>query len=462
MTGARRRVAVVGAGISGLATAWHLAGHADVVLFEADNPFGGHAHTVDLPLKGVTFGVDTGVLVFNHATYPGLVKLFAHLQVEPVASEMSFLVPVPKADGASALEWSSSHLDTVFAQRSHLFKPRFLRRLRDLVRFNRSTTTIAEGGEEGALQQPIGDFLIEQGDSDAFRDGYLLPMLGCIWSCPTDQKLRFTDWHGQHVWLIGASTGNGRATAALLHRRGAQVTLSARSAAALDAFVAEHLGAQALALDATDADAVHAAAQRLLQQHGRIDLAMYCAGHYRPLPGDDGDGLRPGRRTAPPASQRGGRAEPAGCRAAPVAAPVLPPLLRQAAAGAPAHLSLVASVAGYRGLPNALAYGPTKAALINLAEVLYLYLYLYLYLHARGASVSLINPGFVETPLTAQNSFHMPALITPEAAAEAIVAGWEKGEFEIHFPKRFTRLLKAMRQLPDRLYFGAVRRVVRA
>jgi short-subunit dehydrogenase len=172
---------------------------------------------------------------------------------------------------------------------------------------------------------------------------------------------------------------------------------------------------------------------------------MYCAGHYRAMTAMDfdlADALRHQQINVVGALN--------------VLDAVLPPLLRQAAAGAPAHLSLVASVAGYRGLPNALAYGPTKAALINLAEVLYLDL------HGRGAGVSLINPGFVETPLTAQNSFHMPALITPEAAAEAIVAGWEKGEFEIHFPKRFTRLLKAMRQLPDRLYFGAVRRAVRA
>ena len=191
MTGPARRVAVVGSGISGLAAAWRLADHADVVLFEADSHFGGHAHTVDLTLEGVTFGVDTGFLVFNHATYPELVKLFAQLQVDTAASEMSFSVQVPKTDGGSALEWSGTNLDTVFAQRSNLFRPRFLRMLRDLVRFNRSTTTIAERGEEGAMQQPIGDFLVEQGYSDAFRDWYLLPMLGCIWSCPTDQMLRF-------------------------------------------------------------------------------------------------------------------------------------------------------------------------------------------------------------------------------------------------------------------------------
>ena len=191
MSATRRRVAVVGSGIAGLAAAWHLADHAAVVLYEADSHFGGHAHTVELTLGGVSHGVDTGFLVFNHATYPQLVKLFTDLQVSTAASEMSFSVQVPKADGTSGIEWSGSKLDSVFAQRSNLFKPQFLRMLRDLASFNRSTTAIAERNEEGAWQQPIGDFLVEQGFSAAFRDWYLLPMLGCIWSCPTDQMLRF-------------------------------------------------------------------------------------------------------------------------------------------------------------------------------------------------------------------------------------------------------------------------------
>jgi short-subunit dehydrogenase len=127
---------------------------------------------------------------------------------------------------------------------------------------------------------------------------------------------------------------------------------------------------------------------------------------------------------------------------------VLPVLLKQGAG----HLSLVGSVAGYRGLPKATAYGPTKAALINLAETLYLDL------QPLGIGVSVVNPGFVETPLTAQNSFRMPALITPEEAAQEMVKGWEQGRFEIHFPKRFTLWLKAMRHLAYRPYFAAVRR----
>ena len=92
------------------------------------------------------------------------------------------------------------------------------------------------------------------------------------------------------------------------------------------------------------------------------------------------------------------------------------------------HLSLISSVAGYRGLPLGLAYGPTKAALINLAETLYLDL------HAQGLGVSLINPGFVDTPLTAQNEFPMPAIITSQEAAKAIVQGWTRGELKSTFP----------------------------
>ena len=113
-------------------------------------------------------------------------------------------------------------------------------------------------------------------------------------------------------------------------------------------------------------------------------------------------------------------------------------------------IALVSSVAGYRGLPQSLIYGPTKAALINLAEALYLEL------HARGVNVYLVNPGFVRTPLTAPNEFRMPALIDADEAARAIVAGCERGAFEIHFPRRFTCLLKTLRMLPYALYFPLI------
>jgi predicted NAD/FAD-binding protein len=182
-----KRVAVIGSGIAGLAAAHALRAQARVTLFEAGDYFGGHTHTVDVTLEGVTHGVDTGFLVFNHRTYPSLVRLFGQLQVETAASDMSFSVQV-RQDG---LEWSGCNLNTVFAQRRNLLRPRFLRMLADVLRFNKLATDIAQRGADGELAEPIGDFLDREGFNAAFRDWYFLPMIGCIWSCPTDQMLRF-------------------------------------------------------------------------------------------------------------------------------------------------------------------------------------------------------------------------------------------------------------------------------
>ena len=182
-----RRVAVIGSGISGLATAHALAGVAQVTLYEAGDHFGGHTHTVDVTLDGDTHGVDTGFLVFNHRTYPNLVRLFGELQVETAASEMSFSVQVHEA----GIEWSGNNLNTVFAQRRNLLRPRFLRMLADILRFNKLASAVAESGGENELAEPIGDFLDRHGFGETFRAWYFLPMIGCIWSCPTDQMLRF-------------------------------------------------------------------------------------------------------------------------------------------------------------------------------------------------------------------------------------------------------------------------------
>ncbi len=182
-----RRVAIIGSGISGLAAAYRLAGRARVTLFEAGRHFGGHAHTVDVTLDGVTHGVDTGFLVFNHRTYPNLVRLFDTLGVATAPSEMSFSVQVP----ASGLEWSGTDLNGVFAQRRNLLRPRFLGMLAEILRFNRLAGTLARRGEDGSLDEPIGDFLDRHRFEHEFREGYFLPMIGCIWSCPTDQMLRF-------------------------------------------------------------------------------------------------------------------------------------------------------------------------------------------------------------------------------------------------------------------------------
>lgn len=246
------------------------------------------------------------------------------------------------------------------------------------------------------------------------------------------------DWHGKAVWIVGASTGIGQATAAELHGLGARVIVSARNASALDAFVQQHPGSQALALDATDPHAVHAAAAELLHE-GPLDCVMYCAGHYQAMRADALD---------VPDMLRHVHVNYFG--ALYLLDAVLPAMLSRGAG----HISLVGSVAGYRGLPQSLAYGPTKAALINLAETLYQDL------RPKGVGVSIINPGFVQTPLTADNAFTMPALLTPAQAASAIVRGWARGVFEIHFPKRFTLWMQLLRVLPNRTFFFLMKRVM--
>jgi predicted NAD/FAD-binding protein len=186
-----KRVAVIGSGISGLSAAYGLRQHAQVTVFEAEARPGGHANTVDLTLEGVSHGVDTGFLVYNKRTYPQLIALFAELGVETAASDMSFSVQVPDQD----LEWNGSDLNTVFAQRRNLLRPAFLRMLREILRFNKLATGIALRNSEAELDEGIGDFLRRERFSLEFRDWYFLPMIGCIWSCPTDQMLRFPRGH---------------------------------------------------------------------------------------------------------------------------------------------------------------------------------------------------------------------------------------------------------------------------
>jgi len=226
---------------------------------------------------------------------------------------------------------------------------------------------------------------------------------------------RMLEWQGLRVWVIGASSGIGEATAAALHARGAQVLVSARNAASLDAFVKRNsgnAGAQAWPLDVTDAAAVKATAQAILAQ-GPLDLVLYCAGHYSEMRATEIDMADLKKHLS--INYTG---------VLHVIDAVLPAMTARGAG----HLSVISSVAGFRGLPKSLAYGPTKAALTNLAENLYLDL------EPLGIGVSVIHPGFVQTLLTAQNDFTMPALITPEQAAEAMIAGWAKGDFDIHSP----------------------------
>lgn len=245
------------------------------------------------------------------------------------------------------------------------------------------------------------------------------------------------DWRGQVVWLIGASSGIGRALAEQLHALGAHVVVSARNAQGLSEFETRCPGSLALPLDATDRLAMQAAMRRILALHARLDVAVYCAGHYKAMRATEFDLEEALKHQAVNV-----------VGALHMLDAALPVLTGQRHG----HVSLVGSVAGFRGLPQGLAYGPTKAALINLAETLYLDL------QPLGVGVSLINPGFVATPLTAQNAFAMPALISPGQAGQAILKGWAKGQFEIHFPKRFTLCMKVLRLLGYGLYFRLVRR----
>jgi short-subunit dehydrogenase len=245
-------------------------------------------------------------------------------------------------------------------------------------------------------------------------------------------------WPAARVWVIGASYGIGAATAKALLAAGAKVALSARSEDKLRA-VAGESGAAALIepLDFTQGAQVGAAWKRIRAAWGGCDLVLVVAGTHREvraweLDEAQADALLETNLNGPLAT----------------VAAVLPGLIAQSSGA----IGIVASVAGYRGLPKALVYGASKAALINFTETLYLDL------EPKGFGVYLVNPGFVDTPLTASNAFRMPHLISADEAAREILAGLRAGDFEIHFPRAFTRQLKLLRLLPYRLYFALVRK----
>ena len=250
---------------------------------------------------------------------------------------------------------------------------------------------------------------------------------------------RIASWTGQRVWIIGGSTGIGRATAILLRNAGAFVAVSARKADVLNALATQHPGLLPLPLDLNDIDAVARAQATLVEKWNGIDLILCAAGAYTPT--------RAWELTPERVDEMMGVNLISTMKAT---ALFIPLLLKQGSG----TIAFISSVAGYRGLPKALVYGPSKAALTNFAETLYLDL------HEKGIGVVVVSPGFVRTPLTAQNEFNMPALIEPEEAAEEIKAGLEAGTFEIHFPRRFTRVLKFLRWWPDALYFKFIKRVV--
>lgn len=248
-----------------------------------------------------------------------------------------------------------------------------------------------------------------------------------------------TSWAGQRIWIIGASSGIGAALAQQIMQQGAEVIISARRVDALELVAAGNPRAHVIGFDVLDQAAWQAAHAQVQTKLGGVDLILFCAADYRPELSWE---VNP--ETAARTLQVNIGSVYSGLAA------VLPSMMKQGCGG----IGLVASVAGYVGLPGAPVYGPTKAALINLAEILYSDL------RPHGLNVYLINPGFVDTGLTQKNSFYMPGLQTAQQAATAIWRGISAGQFEIHFPRRFTQVLKLVQLLPYSWRFFLLKRVL--
>lgn len=181
---ARQRIAIVGAGIAGLTTAWLLSRRHEVTVFCADDWVGGHTHTIDVPVGARSVAVDTGFIVFNDRTYPNFNRLLAQLGVPFQDTSMGFSVHCER----SGLEYAGGSLDQLFAQRRNLASPRFLRMVRDILRFNREAPALLESAE-GELT--LGEYLARHGYSEGFRDDYIVPMGAAIWSANVDTMLAF-------------------------------------------------------------------------------------------------------------------------------------------------------------------------------------------------------------------------------------------------------------------------------
>ena len=238
------------------------------------------------------------------------------------------------------------------------------------------------------------------------------------------------------VWITGASTGIGRELALKIAATGASVAVSARSEGKLAELVTAHPGIRAYPLDVTDLAACNATAAAIERDLGPIDLAVLNAGVWIPMGAAQFDAT---------AISEAMSVNFTGITNA--LAPLIPAMIARRSG----HVALVSSVAGYRGLPLAIAYAPTKAAVIALAESLYLDLGTY------GVKTTVINPGFVDTPMTKVNTFPMPFLITANDAADRIFRGLLAGRYEIVFPFRMMVLSTIMRLLPNRVFFALVR-----
>ena len=179
----KKKVAVVGAGISGLSAAWALRHSADVTVFEARERIGGHAHTMELDYDGQPINVDVGFIVYNALNYPNLIGLFDALGVETIESDMSFAVSDP-----NGWEWASN-IRGIFAQKRNLLSPKFHRFWRTILRFN---DTAREALAAGLIEDvTLGQWLAQHGYNQAFLDNYILPMGAAIWSTPESEMLNY-------------------------------------------------------------------------------------------------------------------------------------------------------------------------------------------------------------------------------------------------------------------------------
>jgi short-subunit dehydrogenase len=244
------------------------------------------------------------------------------------------------------------------------------------------------------------------------------------------------------AWITGAGKGIGRALALRLADEGWIVAVSSRTQADLESLAAQCAPGRivSMPLDVTDPTATEKTVTEIERLLGPIELTVLNAGTHSPMGASDFsiDTVRELVETNLMGTVSG-------------LAQIIPRFIGRGAG----HIAVVASVAGYRGLPSAAAYGATKAALINICEALRPEL------SSKGVRLTLINPGFVDTPLTSRNDFPMPFLISAEKAAAYIVRGLDASAFEITFPRRFAMIMKLLRILPYRLFLSLTRRMLR-